>query len=87
MSEPSISGVLIRAQPAKLDMVREQLIAIDGVEVHAASKEGKMVVTVEEEDGGNKVVADTVLGFQDIDGVLSAALVYQFYDDLEEASA
>ncbi len=89
MTETNISGVLVHAQPEKLDTVRAQLIAINGVEVHGVSEEGKMVVTVEE-DSGAKIMADKVLGFQDIEGVLSAALVYQFCDDLdstqEEAS-
>lgn len=78
MSEFNISGVLVHARLEKLASVREELIKRPGVEVHGQSEDGRLVVTVEDTEARRS--ADTVTGFQHIDGVLSAALVYQHTD-------
>ena len=43
----NISGVLVHTHPEQAESVREQLVEIPGVEVHAISPEGRIVVTVE----------------------------------------
>ena len=78
MSDYNICGVMIHATADKRLQVEDVLSQSQGVEVHANSDEGKLVVTVESED--NRYVADTILGFKDIDGVLSASMIYQFSD-------
>jgi periplasmic nitrate reductase NapD len=70
----NISGVYVRTWPADADNVRQQLEQTTGVEVHASSKTGGLVVTVESANAG--VMADIVDSFQHLDGVLSATLVY-----------
>ena len=82
-SEFNISGVLVHARLDRLDQVREELSRLSGVEVHGQSEEGRLVVTVEDTDSQRS--ADTVTGFENIDGVLSAALVYQHTDTNEPA--
>ena len=77
----NISGVLVYVQPKKMDDVTEQLNAIQGVEVHAAT-DGKLVVTVENEK--LNALADQVMAFQNLKGVLSVAMVYHESDDSEE---
>ena len=42
----NISGVLVHVQPKRMDALSDELNAIEGVEVHAAT-DGKLVVTVE----------------------------------------
>ena len=47
-AEPmNISSVLVNARPERIDEVRGGLLALDGVEIHAATEEGRMIVTIE----------------------------------------
>ena len=78
MSDYNICGVMVHAVADKRQQVEALLSSSEGVEVHANSVEGKLVVTVESED--NYYVADTISSFKDIDGVLSASMIYQFSD-------
>lgn len=78
MSAYHICGVMIHAVADKRKQVEQTLLQSEGVEVHANSEEGKLVVTVESDD--NYYVADTISAFKDIDGVLSASMIYQFSD-------
>jgi nitrate reductase NapD len=75
----NISGVLVHAKPEKIDNVKEQLEAISGIEVHATTENGRLVVTIEQDN--DRMIAETVVNFHNFDGVLSAAMVYQYSDD------
>ena len=85
--EIGICGVLVHVQPASVGPVREALEQLPGVEVHAATDDGRMVVTVE--DKGDKRVVETITGFHGIKGVLSASVVYEHSenDEPEQESA
>ena len=76
----NISGVIVYAAPNQAESVEKSLNAIEGVEVHAAEN-GKLVVTVEHEN--INALADQVVKFQDMSGVMSVAMVYQHNEDLE----
>lgn len=78
----NICGALIHARSQHSAAVRDRLQALPGVEVHAISPNGRMVVTVE--DVGSVSAADSLIECQNIAGVLSTALVYQYNDDSEE---
>jgi len=71
----NISGVLVQTLPARTDAVAAALAAMNGVEVHAQNVAGKIVVTVEQPDA--EAALNTVSSFHDIDGILSASLVYE----------
>jgi len=77
----NISGVLVHAQPKRMDALSDELNAIDGVEVHAA-KDGKLVATVENEK--LNALADQVMAFQHLKGVMSVSMVYHESDDNEK---
>ncbi len=79
----NISGVIVYAAAGQSDAVTKNLNAIDGVEVHAA-EDGKLVVTVEHKNING--LADQVMAFQDMPGVMSVAMVYQHNEDLETLS-
>jgi nitrate reductase NapD len=81
LSEFNISGVLVRARLDDLDRVRRALTELPGVEIHGQSEDGRLIVTVEDSDARRS--AETVTSFEHIDGVLSAALVYQHTDTNE----
>jgi len=77
MSGFNICGMVVRSRDNRTDDVRASLLAIPGVEIHAAET-GRMVVTVEDESYSK--VADNINNIQFIDGVVSASLVYQYSD-------
>ncbi len=79
MSEYNLCSVLIHVQQDKVNSVNQQLQLQAGVEVHAKSADGRIIVTVEDEC--RKTVAERIMNFYDISDVLSASVIYQFSDD------
>jgi periplasmic nitrate reductase NapD len=75
----NISSVVVRANPRKLEAVRTQLAALPGVEICADCNDGRVVVTIE--DTPRSSTADAYASLHAIDGVINAALVYQYCDD------
>jgi len=80
MNKYNICGVVIHAAQHKQQQIADTLSHQQGVEVHASTPEGRLVVTVESDD--NYYVADTISSFKDIDGVLTASMIYQCSDDM-----
>ncbi len=81
----NISGIVVHASPDKIDRVRAQLEKIPGVEVHAASAEGKLVVTIEKP--GDREITDIFDEISKTSGVLSTAMVYHHFEpDSAEAA-
>lgn len=80
----NISGVIVHSRPEKLNSVRERLVSIPGVEIHAVDDNGRMVVTVEETS--DRRMADTVNSLQELEGVIAASMIYHHSEDLEDES-
>lgn len=76
-----IAGIVVHAIPASVARVRAAIDAITGAEVHAASDSGKLVVTVEAPT--SRAIAAHLTYLHQLEGVLSAALVYQHNEDAE----
>ncbi|MDD5250246.1 MAG: chaperone NapD [Rhodocyclaceae bacterium] len=74
----NISSAIIHAHAAGMKHLRGHLESIDGVEVHAASDEGRLIVSIE--SAGDRETADIFEAIQRLDGVLSAALVYSHFE-------
>jgi len=74
----NIAGVLVNSHPDHVDSVKQRLAAIHGVEVHATTPEGRIVVTVDEDN--LDTLADTFRQFHDLSGVLSASMVYHHFE-------
>ena len=70
----NISSAIVHARPGAVAIVQAGLAALEGVEVHAVSPEGKLIVTIETEDDGSNVATYERIG--QLDGVMSAAMVY-----------
>lgn len=75
----SICGLVIHASPGNGDNVVSALVALDGVEVHEATEDGRLVVTVDNPDDGE--AAKVLDSFRTIDGVLSTSLVYTHFEE------
>jgi nitrate reductase NapD len=78
--ELHVASLVVHAQPARLDTVAAAISALPGAEVHGRSALGKLVVTLE--TPGMDGMMTAVRAIQEIDGVLSATLVYQCVDTL-----
>jgi nitrate reductase NapD len=70
----NISSVIVIPHPDHIDAVRLRLQDVDGVELHAVSPEGKMIVTIEADD--DRTTTGTYEFISQLDGVLSASMVY-----------
>ena len=75
----TICGVLVHTRPGGIEDVRGRLAGLPGVEVHAATDEGRLVVTVE--DTPERLAIDTITDIFQTEGVINASLVYQYTDD------
>jgi nitrate reductase NapD len=70
-----IAGVVVYARPGHIRAVEQAVSVQPGVEVHAVSEDGKLVVTIEGESRGE--VADMIYKLDRLDGVMNAAMVYE----------
>ena len=74
----NISSVIVHAKPSEFLSVRGNLEQIPGVEIHAATDDGKFVITIESEtDGETAITFDRI---NVMDGVMSAAMVFHQYE-------
>ena len=84
----NISSAIVHVAPRRVDAACAILGAMRGVEIHARTAEGKVVVTIEDDDTNS--AADTYVALHDVPGVMSVAMVYQYSgneSDNEEVEA
>ena len=70
----NISSAIVHAHALNGAAVQARLIALDGVEVHGISPEGKIIVTIESDDDDTTIATYTRIG--QLEGVLAIAMVY-----------
>lgn len=70
-----LAGVLVQARTDALDAVARRIRALRGARIHAATPDGKLVVTLEAATG-RRVLA-RLSALREMAGVLSASLVYE----------
>ncbi len=70
----NISSVIVIPHPDHAAAVPSRLREIEGVEVHAVSPEGKVIVTVEAPDDRETTRIFEFISL--LDGVMSASMVY-----------
>ena len=75
---PEIVELAATRAPALIITVDNGISSLDGVEIHATTDDGKLVVTIENDAGP---MIDTMNSFHEIDGVLSASLIYHHFDE------
>jgi nitrate reductase NapD len=79
----NVCSLIVHTKPESSGVVQTRLEAFPGVEVHGGGEEGKLIVTVE--DAEEDSVADTMMAFNNVEGVISSTLIYHYGgDDLEE---
>jgi len=78
----NISSAILHVAPGRLSEVRQALLAMSGVEIHAESPEGKLIVVLEDDD--LEAAANKYVALHGVPGVASVAMVYQYSDDESE---
>jgi len=71
----NISSVVVYAEPPALHAVFALMATLPGVQMHAQTPDGKLVVTIEAEDAAT--AANIYEAIERTSGVLSVALVFQ----------
>jgi len=75
----NIASLVVHTRPEHGARTAQRLLELPGVEIHASTAEGRLVVTVEDDDG--HAAAETLNRIHSLEGVLSAALTFQYSDD------
>jgi len=78
----TICSLVVQAIPENLDAVCQSLTRMDGVEIHAQTDEGKLIVSLDHPS--RSYCGNTMTDMTRIDGVMSASLVYEYQEDLEK---
>lgn len=76
----SVCGVMVFILPERREAVEAKMLEIPGLEIHGASKEGKLVVTVETDS--YKKTGDAITRLQKLEGILSISMIYQHAESL-----
>jgi len=79
--ELHIASLVVHTTPRRMATVAAAVAALPDALVHASAANGKLVVTLEARTA--EAMSALVASIQRVDGVLSAALVYQCADSLE----
>jgi len=74
----TICSLVVFAHPEKAPIVESAIEALDGAEVRAATKEGKLVVLLDHPDRTH--CSETIMGLNNIDGVITTSLVYEYFE-------
>lgn len=78
----NISSLLIDVEPRRTEYARAQLEQLPGVEVYAATAEGRLIVTVEKDDDLEMSRAIEQLGA--LRGVRAMTLIYHHSETLDD---
>ena len=69
-----VAGLVVMTRPERIEPVRAALARLPGVEIHAADRRGKLVVTLDAP--GDGAIADLMHRIPDIPGVLACTLAH-----------
>lgn len=70
----NLVSMVMMVRPERLAGFKQQIASVEGAEIHVASAEGKLVVTVEAED--QRSLLQRIETLQNLDGLVSSNLVY-----------
>ena len=76
-----VSSLVVLTQPSLRHRLADQIAALEGAEIHAVSDEGKLVVTLE--GPSQRPIMAAIDTIQGLPGVLSAALIYHQFDEMD----
>lgn len=71
----NISSAIVYARPGQAPSLSTSLSQVPGVEIHASTDDGKLVITIESENDRSAI--DTYEAIERMDGVMSIAMIFQ----------
>jgi len=71
----NISSAILYAKPGQEQALRTHLAQVQGVEIHASTDDGKLILTIESENDRSAV--DAYEAIERMEGVLSIAMIFQ----------
>ena len=77
----NICGCLVHVARDKIATARATMEAMAGVEVHAQSEDGRLVVVVE--DTADAYASDIIMALHQVPGVISLTLNYHHFEDAD----
>lgn len=77
----TICSLVIHARPGSVTPVAATLHQMEGVEVHAQTEEGRLVVSIDHPD--RAYCSDAIMRMHNVDGVINAALIYEYHEESE----
>jgi len=77
----NICGCLVHTTPELASSAIMAMAAIKGVEVHARSDDGRIVIVVE--DTPERFASETIMDLHQIPGVISLALTYHHFEETD----
>lgn len=75
----NICGCLVHLSEIAPEDTRTRIEDMDGVEIHAASGDGRLVVVVE--DTASASASESIMAIHQIPGVISVTLNYHHFED------
>lgn len=81
----NICGCVVHLAPKARESARPMIAAMDGVEIHAETEDGRLVVVVEDTD--TRKASEAIMDLHQITGVLSVTLNYHHFEDLSPRAA
>lgn len=77
----NICGCLVHAPSAEVGSIASALSAMEGVEVHATTEDGRLIVVVEDTETSR--ASETIMAMHQVAGVISLTLTYHHFEDLQ----
>ncbi|MER2605989.1 MAG: chaperone NapD [Siculibacillus sp.] len=81
----NVIGVLVHAVPGSVPAVAAAIAEMAGVEVHATTDDGRLVVTAT--DVGERFASDALMAMNHVPGVITTSLVYHACEPESEVGA
>lgn len=74
----TICSLVVYARPENMDAIENKISTLEGVEVHAKSEDGKLVISIDHPDRVH--CSETIMGLHNVPGVINTALVYEYFE-------
>ena len=81
LPESHIAGIVVHVSRTNMERIKQAILLLPGSEIHAVTDAGKIVVTLEA-DLSTEII-NQMDAIHALDGVYSAALVYQHHEVAE----
>ena len=74
----TICSLVVYAKPETVPAVSKGITEFDGTEVHVATPEGKLIVSLDHPD--RSYCSRVIMDLNNIEGVISTSLVYEYFE-------